>query len=601
MARASHTASARRKTAKDYSDLRVKRFWNVPLCSVCIVSFCLYLPSLAAGFIHDDHVQIVQNPQIQSWGYFFRLLTTDVWSQKETDHVGYYYRPLFSLWMLLVHTMGGLNPWFWHLSNIFLHVVATYLVYCLCSLFLKSAVASFFAALLFAAHPVHVDAVSWVSASNELLCSIFVLAALVTLANGAIEREKSWIALSLTLYLGALLSKETAVAALPFFPIMWWLVGNDTGEKRNLLQKKKALRMGGLYVIPLILYLIMRALVLGRTGVEAGKHTWAAMVFTSPSLLIFYLKKLVWPSGLAGFYVNPLISSPDSHIWLLALLLLLATGLLVLVSYRVSVIFALAGTLIFLPLLPLLAGIRLYDEGNMTHDRYLYLPSVGLCLLLGLAIDKAPDRLRARLVIVSTLAAIVILLGYSTVRQQRFYRNDELFYRRALMVDPTNALVMRYLGNAYLEASENEQAIEWFQRAVKTAPDDSNAEFYLARGLMKTQQYSAAEPYLKDLAYGTRPVSRRRKAAVLLSLANAQMQLNEPGRAEQTLMDLANFDFNFPGLHRTLGIVFQRAGRIEEAQKQYALEFQISSDGESGQQAFTLARRLADADAASHR
>jgi hypothetical protein len=70
--------SVRRETSKRSRNALVRRFWNIPLFVVCITSFCLYLPSLGSGFIHDDHFQIVKNPQIQSWDNLPRLLTTDV-------------------------------------------------------------------------------------------------------------------------------------------------------------------------------------------------------------------------------------------------------------------------------------------------------------------------------------------------------------------------------------------------------------------------------------------------------------------------------------------------------------------------------------------
>jgi len=389
------------------------------------------------------------------------------------------------------------------------------------------------------------------------------------------------------------MSKETAIAVLPIFPIVYWLAPTEKHtEPQGTRRILSAVRIGALYASSAAIYLLVRSFILRGTGIEEGKHSFAEVVFSSPQILSFYVEKLFWPSGLAGFYVNQLVSFPTARMYLATGVLLLGTGLFVWLACRFSGVFAFAGVLILLPLLPALAGIRVYDQGNMTHDRYLYLPSVGLCLLLSLAVGSVWRDMRARPVVLLICVPIFAFLCYLTVRQQRFYHDDEAFYERAIAVDSRNALVMGYLGDAYLEKNENELAMEWFERGLRTAPNDPNAKFYLARGLMKTQQYSAAEPYLKDLAYGSQPIAPKRKSALLLSLANAEMQLNEPDMAERTLKDLAEFDFRFPGLHRTLGIVFQRTGKIEDAQKEYALEFQISSDRESGRQAIALARLL---------
>src|SRR5262250_1180030 len=77
---------------------------------VFIIAFVTYAPSLFSEFIRDDPWQIVKNPQIQSWDYLPRLLSTHLWSQPGYEYAVRFYRPLFSFWMLVVNTIGGLSP-----------------------------------------------------------------------------------------------------------------------------------------------------------------------------------------------------------------------------------------------------------------------------------------------------------------------------------------------------------------------------------------------------------------------------------------------------------------------------------------------------------
>src|SRR5258708_11186287 len=426
------------------------------------------------------------------------------------------------------------------------------------------------------------------------------LAALLTLVRSKIENKRMLLISSLCLYGAALLSKETAIAALPIFALVWWLIANQDKTEPASDRLRGALRIAAWYTIPAALYLAGRWFVLGGIGIEEGKRGYREVFLSSPDIIAFYLQKLIWPIGLAGFCANTPSCWMTVYVCLTIVVLLLGLGLFIWLTYRFSGLFALAGAVIVLPLLPVIVGIRVFDQGNLTHDRYLYLPSMGLCLLLSLGVKKAWPNVRARSVTLVVCVPVMAVLAYLTVRQQRFYHNDEAFYRRAIEVGPQNALVMGYLGDLLLEDGDNERALEWFERGVKTAPNDPNAKFHLARGLMETRQFSAAVTYLKDLGYGTQPIAPRRRSAILLSLANAQLQLNQPEAAEQTLLDLATFDFRFPGLHRTLGILFQRVARIEEAQREYALEFQISSDAESRRQAVAPARRFASAEPLSH-
>src|SRR5258708_8953399 len=77
-----------------------EKFWAAVCCLVAALS-CVR--TLWFGFVYDDHAQIIQNPQVHSWGSLGRLLATEVWSQLGAGHVGTYYRPLFSVWLFIFH------------------------------------------------------------------------------------------------------------------------------------------------------------------------------------------------------------------------------------------------------------------------------------------------------------------------------------------------------------------------------------------------------------------------------------------------------------------------------------------------------------------
>lgn len=568
----------------------LQRHWQCLGCCLCAAA--VYSPSIFLDFIHDDHLQILNNPQIQSWGYLPRLLTTDLWSQKARGHVGYYYRPLFSVWMLLVHSIGNLSPGFWHFSSIALHVLTTCLVFRISRQLLVNPNAAFCAALLFALLPVHVDAVSWVSASNEILFTIFSLAAFSFGFRGlASANARRWRILSVASFIAACFSKETAVAILPIFLVLYFLRPDDGQKPRAVFEQ--ALRFCVPYLGSVIGYLFIRWLVLSRLGVETGKHSWREVIYSSPSILLFYAKKLVWPVGLSGFYVNPLISAPTLAMWLALIGIVATLCVAVWVAIRDSPLAGFATALIIVPLIPVLAGIRVYDQGTMTHDRYLYLPSVGFCILYGLIAKRSlATSAIVRNGFLGATGMVCLVYAYITVIQQRFYEKDEVFYQRALDVSPDNALVIDYLGSVYLKQNDFERAIDQYQKAYKLAPENPNTTFVLAGGLFKNQQYAAAEPLFERLSTGFDEQQHDRNCVVLLSLATAQAQQGKLGEAQENLRRLSELDSNYPGLHRTLGIVLQRKGNIAEAQAEYAKEYQVSGDQESRRQAMSLANYL---------
>ena len=155
-------------------------FWPIP----CLAAILAYLRSLGYGFIFDDRRQIVLNHQIQSWDYLPRLLTTHVWSQKAAETLIPQYRPLFSVWLLIVYSFAGATEWAWHAVSIALFALNTYLVYRLALELLEDRLAAVIAALVFSLHPIHIESVCWVSACNELLLGSFVAASLLYFHKG---------------------------------------------------------------------------------------------------------------------------------------------------------------------------------------------------------------------------------------------------------------------------------------------------------------------------------------------------------------------------------------------------------------------------------
>lgn len=485
--------------------------------------------------------------------------------------------------MLVVSTIGGLSPPWWHFTSVLLHSVTTVAAYKLYKQLLWNTQAALLAALLFAVHPIHVDAASWVSASNEILFTLFALGAMLVLLPGNTASPLSTAQLvgSMSLYVAALLTKETAIVLAPVLLLILRVFG----------QYKRAVIVGLWYLSITAAYLLVRWWALHRIGTEASKHTWREVVLTSPSVLAFYLKKLFFPIHLSGFYVNPILSAPTTSMWTTVAGFVLATALLIWLALRYTPLIGIAASIIVLPLMPALLGIRIYDQGDMTHDRYLYLPSVGLCLLFGLLarwVWTGPKVIRVTFMTATT--ALLLAFAVLTIHQQRFYKNNEAFYQRALDLDPTNVYVIDSFAAIHLENGEWDRAMKEFRMAFHLAPNDANAIYNLAHGLFETHQYAEAEPLLRKVVDSPELASKRKP--ILLALADTKISLGNFSGADEVLQDLNQLDPKFPALHRTLGIVFQREGRLTEAQLEYHREFQVSGDMQAERQAIAMERLL---------
>ncbi len=558
--------------------------------AVCSLALAVYSRSLFCGFLRDDFPQIVNNPQVQSWQYLSQILTSHLWNHMALYHTRFY-RPLFSLWMLVIHTLGGLSPWFWHLSSILLHVACTYLVYRLSQRLIGSEVGAGVAALLFAVHPIHLDAVTWVSASNELLLSLLLLGAMLVLLAPR-ERGDRWpILLSAVLYFTSLFAKETGVALIVLLIAMAWmrLQDRESNWSRNFLLASS------LYVAATGAYLIIRWSVMHVVGVEKGEHSWRQVFFSSPSILLFYLRKLIVPVGLSGGYVNPVHASLTMAFWLPLAAMLLFVLLMTWLAFRRSRVFGFSAALILLPLLPALAAIRLYPQGDMTHDHYLYLPSVGLCLLAGALAPSMLEATRnaraARIASASILALVLVVFSVLTFAQQRFFNNDVVFLQRQIDVNPANSFAYGSLGNVYMSQGKTDLALKNYRIASDLAPDDLRISLFLVRGLFGDQQYTEAEGILNRLTL-RKDLDANKQNELRLSLANVEISLGKLEAALQLLQQVEQADANFPELHWALGVLYQRQGQIPLAQAQFEEEYQLTGDKEAQRKSAMLSRRM---------
>ena len=337
---------------------------------------------------------------------------------------------------------------------------------------------------------------------------------------------------------------------------------------------------------------MIRWLVMHGVGVEEGEHSWQEVLFSGPSIILFYLRKLIMPLGLSGSYVNPIHSSPTAAFWLPLAAILLVVLVMTWLALRVYPVFGISAALILLPLLPALAAVRLYPEGDMTHDRYLYLPSVGLCLLIGMLGRRMMESSGSvRLTAAFILASALVTLSVLTFKQQRFYDNDIAFLQREIDVDPANAFAYALLANVYMDRGRVDLGLKDFRIASDLAPDDPKISLFLARGLFGVQKYTEAEAIL-DRLRSRKDFDASRENAVCLSLANVEISLGKLDSAQQLLQQVEQSDVSFPELHWALGVLDQRRGQIPQAHAEFEREYQLTGDQEAERQAMILSKQM---------
>ena len=487
---------------------------------VLALTFAVYLPTLRYQFVHDDRGQIVENPAVHSWhavpGYF----TSHVWAAVMPETLGNYYRPLFLLWLRINDAVFGNQAWGWHLTTILTHVLMTFLVYLLAWRLGIGADGALLAALVFGLHPAHIEAVAWISGVTEPLLGILLIATFLSYLRWRAEGALKWKLISLALFALAMLEKETALILPGLLLVYEWMWGRNAGfqpalEPRGVgalpppgqitTQTRRILTwFGGAlgkiwpYFLLIALYVPARVHALQGFNHPVTPLSAAQLVFTWPRLVAFWIRHLIWPAGLSTFYDLPAVVDPTLRNFTLPAIFDICVGLALFACVRKSRPAAFFAVWLVLPLIPLL-DLRVFVANDFAHDRYLYLPSLGLAVLASMLLQKVCGRgPRWRGIPAPLLAASLCLaaaLSYGTVTESFYFKDNLTFYAYNVSKAPRNPDAEANYATILAEGGNYGPALERYLDVVRYHPNHYAATYDLAFTYYKIGNLPEAEKY----------------------------------------------------------------------------------------------------------
>jgi Flp pilus assembly protein TadD len=400
---------------------------------LALVTAVVYAGALANGFVYDDDAQILENAFVQNPHLWRRIFTGSVWSfwGMHTN----FYRPLQILCYWVMFRLAGPNPAAFHLFQLLLHAASVVLVYLLGWQLLENRLVAFLGALLWAMHPLHVEAVAWTSALPEVAYGFFYLLALFLFlraekAAGGLWRRHALAALA---FFVALLFKEMALT-LPLLLLAYWF----------FLPAREPRLSRAVHFIPYLLaagaYVAIRASALGYVFLAShpGKIT-PRLAAAGFGLLGEHGRLFFWPTHLNTFRTFELESSLRSPWpWLTLLLIVVALW-----SRKRAPLLSFLFIWWPLTLLPCLDIRQL--SSPLVADRFSYLPSVGLCLgisfLLLACLPQWVPRLRLASLAIPGLILVMLLWAVKTVRTIPNWHDNEVLTRHSLQQSPKAALL----------------------------------------------------------------------------------------------------------------------------------------------------------------
>ncbi len=485
---------------------------------IALAALAVYGGTVGFAFVFDDHIQIERNPWLRSPDGIWRFFTQPFWGFYPDRGSGpsNYYRPFFGVSYSLVARLFGLQPAAFHAASVLLHLAVSLLVALLARRFIQNpdqGAATLAAGLLFAVHPAHAEAVAWVGGQADILAAFFVLLATWSYLT-LIENPKSKIqnAFGPLAYLLACLSKETGAALLLVLAAVEISGWRKEGSLRMAL--RRGLSRLALYAVALAVYMALRVHALGgfaprHYGVTASLGDSAVY---AGALFARYLGFLLVP-----FPPQVLTSVPASPLLSPLALAGLAAGGLAAAGMAAAAWSGRARREIVLPLaflvgflLPALATNSI--GGANFAERYLYLPSVGLAWLAGLAWSRIVRVLSSeatRRPITAVALIGIAAAGAAAWDRSRLYEDDFALFQEVVRNNPRNEIARNNLGMALYSQGRLDEAEREYRAALRLRPGSSAPMSNLALLRERRRDRTGAEKLFQDIQrlYPTHAIS----------------------------------------------------------------------------------------------
>jgi tetratricopeptide (TPR) repeat protein len=443
-----------------------RRIVHVAL-AVALFAWLLYLPSLDNDFVWDD-VILIGSPEMRSLdaATVKRLFTTNFWDV--SDATSGMYRPLTSLSYHADYQVYGSNPRGFHHTNIILNAAVSAMVFLALLEMFSQPLLALLAALWFAAFPMHVQSVAWISGRTDVVATLFALLSLWFYARWRKRSGPGAATGSLLCCALALLGKEVAVV-LPGVAAVYELLPRGGDERRSHGAGRWGLLLGMCTLAAV--YFGVRHSVLGSSlgALPRVTHGISQAVALTFSIVAHYTYRLIYP-----FRLNPTPDfPPPAHFFNLHTMAGVAVVALVVaavIRWRRQRVFVFGVAVIACGLAPVL---HVVPANVVLAEHFLYFPSLGAALLVSLAVTHLPGRRRT--LALGAFTAVWLACCARTVMGTLDWRNDLVLFQKAVAVADNNPVAHFDLGVSLGQRGRHQEALAEFRRATELNPDYADA------------------------------------------------------------------------------------------------------------------------------
>jgi tetratricopeptide (TPR) repeat protein len=497
----------------------------------------------------DDNVYVTENSHIQSG------ITPDGFRWAFGAKYFNLWLPLTLLSFMFDYQLYGLNAGGYHLTSLVLHILSSLLLFWLFCRMTGAVWKSAFVAAFFALHPLHVESVAWIAERKDVLSAFFWM---ITLCLYVYYTEKPVVKrylLVLFAFVLALLSKPMVVS-LPVVMILldYWPLKRFELKKEIwiLWQLKEKMPF---FILSLVLVIIT----LYSPGKSIIKHFSAPSQLTKASVnFVTYLGKTFWPQNLAIYYPFPTIISAWQIFGAVSLIILVSVTVVV-IAKRMPYLFV--GWMWYIITLMPVIGIIQIGSHTMA-DRYHYLPSIGIGIMLAWGIPYLikSEYIRKKVLLPAGII-IIILLAVLTWQQCAYWKNSITLFSRTLQVTKDNYIAHNHLASALFKKRNFDGAIYHYNEAIRINPVYADA--YYNRGITY-YILGRKERALEDFIQTIRMIPKNSKSAsVYNNIGITYFDLGQYQLALDNYNEAINIKPDYSYAYNNRAFVYLNTGNIE--------------------------------------
>ena len=516
--------------------------------------FALYANVLPNPFVWDDNIFIVQNQFIRHWKNLPLLFKSDFFGKSPEEASfskggGGYYRPIVMVLYTLEYHLWGDHPFGYHLVSILLHLLNVFLVYRLLQRLFQNGKVSFLGALLFASHPLHTEAISYLPSRGDLLGAFFCLTSLLLYRSHKQILRGS----SLLLFAMALLSKESAV----IFPALLLVMDLSEPDGKGWKEKTASFPYMGfvfLYVAVRLFFFPFRA----NPWIE-GDPGFFLRTLSSGKVMLSYLALLLFPYPLHLERTAPF----QTTFWDFGTLLfiLAATGVVLLgrVFWKKNRSLFFGTAWFFIALAPVVNILSIHPS---MAEHYLYFPSIGVFMVAAFCfyqfftgVEKKADRR-----ILLTLGyALLSFWGFVIIQRNRDYSDEMKLFAQTAIQSPQSPLMHNNLGSVYMYRGFVEEAAREFERSLSLKPDQA-----IVWGNLGTV-YKQKKEYEKAIQLFKKALEYNEEDAVIWNKLGIAYAESGSAEAEKAFLQAIHRNPGFADAYFNLGSYYWKKGEFKKA------------------------------------